>query len=239
VLTRRPTRCSTFTKPLEDQTVEEEATATLECEVSRDNAEVCWFRDGQEIHKSKKYEMLVDGRKRTLLIHRCDCTLADEGEYTVVAGDDKSTAELIISEAPADFAMHLKDQTVTEFEDAEFSCKLTKAKVEVKWYRDGREIREGPRFNIYTTPGHSTLTVSKTKRDDSSTYIVEATNTCGRATATVDVNILVKVSSRLRQTRCVELIIFAFNLLRVFFFFSQTPPAPLTSWNLQTSPKTR
>uniref|UniRef100_A0A3B4TD64 Titin n=1 Tax=Seriola dumerili TaxID=41447 RepID=A0A3B4TD64_SERDU len=41
-------------------------------------------------------------------------------------------------------------------------------------------------------PGHSTVTIAKTKRDDSSTYIIEATNSSGRATATVDVNILDK-----------------------------------------------
>ncbi len=64
-----------FSKPLEDQTVEEEATATLECEVSRENAEVQWFRDGQEIRKTKKYEMIIDGRKRALIIS--NCTLDD------------------------------------------------------------------------------------------------------------------------------------------------------------------
>uniref|UniRef100_A0A3Q2UPL5 Fibronectin type-III domain-containing protein n=1 Tax=Fundulus heteroclitus TaxID=8078 RepID=A0A3Q2UPL5_FUNHE len=46
--------------------------------------------------------LLVDKEKHTLTIK--DCTLADEGEYTVVAGDSKATAELIISEAPTDFS---------------------------------------------------------------------------------------------------------------------------------------
>lgn len=88
----------------------------------------------------------MDQYKHTLTIK--DCTLADEGEYTAIAGDDKSTAELIISEAPTDFSAQLKDQTITEFEDAEFSCKLSKEKAVVKWYRNGREIREGPRYKF-------------------------------------------------------------------------------------------
>ncbi|KAI4795901.1 hypothetical protein KUCAC02_029582 [Chaenocephalus aceratus] len=37
-----------FSRPLEDQSVEEEAAARLECEVSREEAEVRWFREGQE-----------------------------------------------------------------------------------------------------------------------------------------------------------------------------------------------
>lgn len=81
-----------FTKPLEDQTVEEAATATLECEVSRENAEVRWFRDGQEIRKTKKYEMIVDGRKRALVIQ--DCTLDDSRTYACDAKDFKTSCFL-------------------------------------------------------------------------------------------------------------------------------------------------
>lgn len=81
-----------FTKPLQDQTVEEAATATLECEVSRENAEVRWFRDGQEIRKTKKYEMIVDGRKRALVIH--DCTLDDSKTYACDAKDFKTSCFL-------------------------------------------------------------------------------------------------------------------------------------------------
>ena len=81
-----------FTKPLEDQTVEEEATASLECEVSRENAEVRWFRDTQEIRKTKKYDLIVDGRKRRLIIH--GCTLDDSKTYTCDAKEFKTSAFL-------------------------------------------------------------------------------------------------------------------------------------------------
>lgn len=84
-----------FTKPLEDQTVEEEATATLECEVSRENAEVRWFREGQEIRKTKKYEMIVDGRKRALLIH--DCTPDEAKLYTCDAKEFKTSCYLEVT----------------------------------------------------------------------------------------------------------------------------------------------
>lgn len=72
--------------------MEEESTATLECEVSRENAEVRWFRDGQDIRKTKKYEMIIDGRKRALLIH--DCTLDDSRTYTCDAKDFKTSCFL-------------------------------------------------------------------------------------------------------------------------------------------------
>ena len=130
--------------PLEDIDTQEKKTVSFSCKVNRPNATLKWMKAGEEIAFSKRVVYRVDNDKHTLTIK--DCTLADEGEYTAVAGDNKSTAELIISEAPTDFSMQLKDQTITEFEDAEFSCKLTKEKAEVKWYRNGREIREGPRY---------------------------------------------------------------------------------------------
>lgn len=130
--------------PLEDIDTQEKKTISFSCKVNRPNATLKWLKAGEEIVFSKRLVYRVDKEKHMLTIK--DCTLADEGEYTAVAGDDKSTAELIISEAPTDFNVHLKDQTITEFDNAEFTCKLTKEKAEVKWYRNGREIREGPRF---------------------------------------------------------------------------------------------
>lgn len=60
----------------------------------------------------------------------------------------------------------------------------------VKWTKADLVLKPDDRISIDTKPGHSTVTIAKTKRDDSSTYIIEATNSSGRATATVDVNIL-------------------------------------------------
>lgn len=130
--------------PLEDIDTQEKKTVSFSCKVNRPNATLRWLKGGQEVNLNKHIVYRVDKDKHTLTIK--DCSLSDEGEYTAVAGDSKSTAELIISEAPTDFSVQLKDQTITEFEDAEFSCKLTKEKADIKWYRNGREIREGPRY---------------------------------------------------------------------------------------------
>lgn len=84
-----------FTKPLEDQTVEEEAIVTLECEVSRENAEVRWFREGQEIRKTKKYEIIADGRKRVLVIH--DSSPDDAKMYTCDTKEFKTSCFLEVT----------------------------------------------------------------------------------------------------------------------------------------------
>uniref|UniRef100_A0A8C4X7U4 Ig-like domain-containing protein n=1 Tax=Erpetoichthys calabaricus TaxID=27687 RepID=A0A8C4X7U4_ERPCA len=130
-------------EPLEDIETQEKKTVSFTCKVNRPNVTLKWMKGGQEIVFDKRVMYKADKVKHTLIVR--DCGLADEGEYTVIAGQDKSTAELIITEAPTDFTAHLQDQTVTEFEDAVFTCQLSKEKASVKWYKNGREIREGPR----------------------------------------------------------------------------------------------
>lgn len=65
-----------------------------------------------------------------------------------------------------------------------------KPEPKVKWTKADLILKEDDRISIDTKPGHSSVSIAKTKRDDSATYIIEAVNSSGRATATVDVNIL-------------------------------------------------
>ena len=60
----------------------------------------------------------------------------------------------------------------------------------IKWTKADLVLRADDRINIETQPGHSKLSISNTTRGDTATYIIEAVNICGRATATIDVNIL-------------------------------------------------
>lgn len=60
----------------------------------------------------------------------------------------------------------------------------------VKWTKADQVLRADDRIAIETQVGHSQLTVANTSRGDTATYIIEAVNICGRATATIDVNIL-------------------------------------------------
>lgn len=127
----------------------EKKTVTFWCKVNRLNVTLKWTKNGEEVTFDKRILYKVDKYKHSLIIKNCG--FIDEGEYTVTAGQDKSVAELIIAEAPADFIEHLQDQTVTEFDDAVFTCQLSKEKASVKWYRNGREIREGKKYALLNT----------------------------------------------------------------------------------------
>uniref|UniRef100_A0A8C3S4V6 Titin n=1 Tax=Chelydra serpentina TaxID=8475 RepID=A0A8C3S4V6_CHESE len=130
--------------PLEDIETMEKKSVTFWCKVNRLNVTLQWTKNGEEVTFDRRILYKVDKYKHSLIIK--DCGFIDEGEYTVTAGQDKSVAELLITEAPADFIEHLQDQTVTEFDDAVFTCQLSKEKASVKWYKNGREIREGKKY---------------------------------------------------------------------------------------------
>uniref|UniRef100_A0A8C2ZMI0 Titin n=1 Tax=Cyclopterus lumpus TaxID=8103 RepID=A0A8C2ZMI0_CYCLU len=174
--------------PLEDIDTQEKKTISFSCKVNRPNATLKWMKAGEEIAFNKRVVYRVDKDKHTLTIK--DCTLADEGEYTAAAGDSKSTAELIISEAPTDFSMQLKDQTITEFDDAEFTCKLTKEKADAKWYRNGREIREGPRYTFERDGKLCTLRIKECRPDDECEYACGVDEKRTRARLFVDGTVL-------------------------------------------------
>uniref|UniRef100_A0AAY4EXT6 Titin n=1 Tax=Denticeps clupeoides TaxID=299321 RepID=A0AAY4EXT6_9TELE len=156
-------------------TIQEKKTVTFSCKVNKPNATLKWMKAGQELTFNKRIVYRVDKDKHTLTIK--ECLLGDEGEYSVFAGADKSTAELIISEAPTDFTTQLSDQTITEFEDAEFTCQLSKEKAEVKWYRNGREIREGP-------------SISECTRNHTGIYLLTVSNSAGSKTVALNITVL-------------------------------------------------
>lgn len=81
-------------KPLRDKIALEKHRGFLECQVSRANAKVRWYKKDVEIHPSDKYEMVSDGVYRKLIIN--DADYEDEDTYTCDAFDDKSSANFFV-----------------------------------------------------------------------------------------------------------------------------------------------
>jgi len=66
---------------------------TLSCTVSKDDVQLTWKKNGQEIKPDgKKYEVVIDGTVHRLLIH--DIQLDDDAEYQCCFGDDMSSCKL-------------------------------------------------------------------------------------------------------------------------------------------------
>ena len=72
----------------------------LECQVSRPNAQVKWYKNRRELLPSKKYQLISQDIYRQLTIN--DICSSDEDNYTCDAGDDKTTCQLLVEgEIPA------------------------------------------------------------------------------------------------------------------------------------------
>lgn len=56
--------------------------------------QVRWFKDGSEIRKGKKYEIIAQGRQHILIVHKS--VFDDEAEYECDAKTSKSSGMLTV-----------------------------------------------------------------------------------------------------------------------------------------------
>ncbi|XP_041896949.1 obscurin-like protein 1 isoform X1 [Corvus kubaryi] len=129
----------TMVKVPRDLGVPETGVASFECELSRPNAEVKWFKDGQELRPGPNCRIYSAGRRRILQLSRCELT--DAGSYTCDAGDCRASATLHVQERQVHIVQELQDIQVREGDNAVFTCEVSHADVKGEWFRDGEKIK--------------------------------------------------------------------------------------------------
>lgn len=72
--------------------------AEFTCSVSKDTYEVKWLKDDKELEAGDKYQMVSDGKRRTLVIKNCEPK--DEGGYVVMIGPTRASADLTVLGKP-------------------------------------------------------------------------------------------------------------------------------------------
>ncbi|KAM7017271.1 obscurin-like protein 1 [Passerculus sandwichensis] len=122
-----------------DLGVPETGVASFECELSRPNAEVKWFKDGQELRPGPNCRIYSAGRRRILQLSRCE--LSDAGSYTCDAGDCQASAVLHVQERQVHIVQELQDVQVREGDNAVFTCEVSHGDVKGEWFRDGEKIK--------------------------------------------------------------------------------------------------
>ncbi|XP_041259289.1 obscurin-like protein 1 isoform X2 [Onychostruthus taczanowskii] len=122
-----------------DLGVPETGVASFECELSRPNAEVKWFKDGQELRPGPNCRIYSAGRRRILQLSRCE--LSDTGSYTCDAGDCQASAMLHVQERQVHIVQELQDVQVREGDNAVFTCEVSHGDVKGEWFRDGEKIK--------------------------------------------------------------------------------------------------
>uniref|UniRef100_A0A3B5RET8 Uncharacterized protein n=1 Tax=Xiphophorus maculatus TaxID=8083 RepID=A0A3B5RET8_XIPMA len=122
-----------FTKPLQDQTVVEGHRAEFTCIVSKETFSVKWMKDGNELESGDKYELVSDGKKRSLVIKASE--LKDEGGYVVVIGETRASADLTVS-AKLKVITPLRDTEVKEGQEVVLNCEVNIDGAKAKWLKN-------------------------------------------------------------------------------------------------------
>ncbi|XP_069013684.1 obscurin isoform X23 [Embiotoca jacksoni] len=128
-----------ISKPILDISVAEKEKVTFECELSRTNADVRWFKDDVELKPGKNFGIHSLGRKRSLIINRC--TPEDGGIYICRTTDDNTSAKLTVHARDIKIVKKLEDLEVMEKESAKFVCEISHDEVECQWYKGSSKLK--------------------------------------------------------------------------------------------------
>ncbi|XP_068593691.1 obscurin isoform X3 [Cebidichthys violaceus] len=143
IITEPPAMIS---KPIMDISVPVKEKVTFECEVSRTNADVKWFKDDVELKLGKSFGIHSLGRKRTLVINKC--TPEDAGTYICRTTDDNTAAKLTVNARDVKIVKKLEDVEVMEKESAAFVCEISHDEVECQWYKGSIKLKVGDNIKM-------------------------------------------------------------------------------------------
>ncbi|XP_053352236.1 obscurin-like protein 1 [Clarias gariepinus] len=166
----------------EIQTFERE-TASFEVELTHNNVEGTWLKDGNRLKNNNHWRMTTKGSVHCLTI--ANLSLEDTGTYTFSTENARSSARLIVKEIPVSILKKLEDNTFPEGTGATLECELSKYNVTVKWTKNGEELKPGKNHRIYSMGRKCFLQILRCGLGDSGVYVCDA----GDATTSCSVEV--------------------------------------------------
>ncbi|XP_036107391.1 myosin-binding protein C, slow-type isoform X3 [Molossus molossus] len=158
------------TKQLEDTNAYCGERVELECEVSEDDANVKWFKNGEEIIPGPKsrYKVKVEGKKHILIIE--GATKADSAEYSVMTTGGQSSAKLSVGLKPLKILTPLTDQTVKLGKEICLKCEISE-NVTGKWTKNGLPVQESDRLKVVHKGRIHKLVIDNALIEDEGDYV--------------------------------------------------------------------
>ncbi|XP_027631365.1 myosin-binding protein C, slow-type [Tupaia chinensis] len=158
------------TKQLEDTNAFCGERVELECEVSEDDANVKWFKNGEEIFPGPKsrYKIRVEGKKHFLIIE--GATKADTAEYSVMTTGGQSSAKLSVDLRPLKILTPLTDQTVKLGKEICLKCEISE-NISGKWTKNGLPVQESDRLKVVHKGKIHKLVIANALIEDEGDYV--------------------------------------------------------------------
>ncbi|KAK1204296.1 OBSL1 protein, partial [Pygoscelis papua] len=158
--------------PLADVETFEKETATFHLELSHPSVPGVWTRDGIRVKPSGTCRISATGCGHSLTLE--GLALEDSGTITFTTDTLRCSARLLVREPPVTMVRVPRDLGVLETGVASFECELSRPSVEVKWLKDGQELRPGPNCRIYSAGRRRILQLSRCELADAGTYTCDA-----------------------------------------------------------------
>ncbi|KAK0685296.1 OBSL1 protein, partial [Pygoscelis papua] len=158
--------------PLADVETFEKETATFHLELSHPSVPGVWTRDGIRVKPSGTCRISATGCGHSLTLE--GLALEDSGTITFTTDTLRCSARLLVREPPVTMVRVPRDLGVLETGVASFECELSRPSVEVKWLKDGQELRPGPNCRIYSAGRRRILQLSHCELADAGTYTCDA-----------------------------------------------------------------
>ncbi|KAM3857112.1 obscurin-like protein 1a [Diretmus argenteus] len=145
----------------------------LHCHVSREDADVVWYKDGCEIQPSDNVTLQAEGTMRRLIIRSAEAS--DAGAYTCQAGNNSIAFTVNVKEPPV-MIVEPKDDVVLEryvSEEIDLQCELSRTSGQVHWYKDGLIVEDGDNIRLTSEGPYRRLTILCGMADDSGEYVCD------------------------------------------------------------------
>ncbi|XP_038824346.1 immunoglobulin-like and fibronectin type III domain-containing protein 1 [Salvelinus namaycush] len=158
----------------------------LVCEMSHE-VDGAWFKDGEKLSTTDGIAIVKDGTRHTLTIH--NSSEDDTGVYHFEAGGFKSEAKVTVGELPGvdadDLHKFSKPVTVKVGQNASWKMPYTpQDNLEVKWFKDGKELKDGGGVKLVKEVNHSRLLLRECLRSDAGEVKIQLKNPFGTIEAT-------------------------------------------------------
>ncbi|KAM4560015.1 obscurin-like protein 1a [Odontesthes bonariensis] len=145
----------------------------LLCHVSRDDAEVVWYKDGCEIQPSDNVTLQAEGTMRRLIIRSAETS--DAGGYTCQAGNNSMEFTVNVREPPV-MIVEPKEDIVMEgyvSEEIRLQCELSRSSGNVRWSKDGQQVQESDDIQLISEGPYRRLTILCGSSEDTGEYVCE------------------------------------------------------------------
>ncbi|KAM4561050.1 obscurin-like protein 1 [Fundulus diaphanus] len=162
----------TIKRGLTDIKTTERETASFEVELSHSNVPGTWIRNGIQLKPTNHFRMSAKGEVHSLTIS--NLSVEDTGTFVFTVENLKTSARLVVKEPPVSIIRKLENQKVPDGSVISFDCELSRHNVDVKWMKDGLEVKPSKDLRIYAMGRKRFLQIMKCRTADSGTYTCDA-----------------------------------------------------------------